>query len=100
MLQLYVLNVLSISDIYSKCFHLGIAKVDLNVAYVAMAMLYVSNVSLFHLFQTYVVIVSSGCCKSRSGLLYVAIATLQVYILNVLSISDVCCNGFSGCCKK
>jgi hypothetical protein len=33
---------------------------------------------MFHAFQMYVVYVSSGCCKSRSGVAYVAM-TIHVY---------------------
>jgi hypothetical protein len=63
-------------------FHLDVVKVDLDVAYVAMAVhifqMYVPNVStfldicckcifqMFQLFQTYVANVLSRCCKSIS----------------------------------
>jgi hypothetical protein len=73
-----------------QVFHMDVAKVDLDVAHVAMAMHiclkvvqnvssvsdYVASVlsrfanvcvSMFRLFQTYVAIVLSKCCKIRSG---------------------------------
>jgi hypothetical protein len=50
-------------------FHVDVIKVNRDVAHGAMTIhicfeVYVPNV--FHLFQTYVASVSSGCCKSRS----------------------------------
>jgi hypothetical protein len=49
--------------------HVEVAKVDQDVAYVAMAIhVYFKCMFLmFHLFQTYVANVTSRCCKSRSG---------------------------------
>jgi hypothetical protein len=49
-------------------FHVDVAKVDRDIAYVAMAIhICVKCMFLmFHLFQTYVASVSSACCKSRS----------------------------------
>jgi hypothetical protein len=48
-------------------FYIGVAKIDQDVAYVAMSIhvCFKCMFQLFHLFQTYVVSVSSGCCKSR-----------------------------------
>jgi hypothetical protein len=44
---------------------------------------------MFHVFQMYMAYVSSGCCKSRSGVLYVAMA--------IKYIATVCfkCFGYS-----
>jgi hypothetical protein len=49
-------------------FHLDIAKVDLDVAYVVMTIhaCFKRMFQVFHLFQMYVANVSSGCFKSRS----------------------------------
>ena len=48
----------------------------------------------------YVVYVSYGCCKSRSGVAYVAI-TIHVYckymFLNVSDVLNVCCKCFIWC---
>jgi hypothetical protein len=51
-----------------QVFHLNVAKVDLNVAYVAMTIYacFKQMFQVFHLFQTYVASVSFGCFKSRS----------------------------------
>jgi hypothetical protein len=66
---------------------------------------------MFHAFQMYVACVSFGCCKSRSGVTYVAMLymyvasvcfkyfnyfryTLQVYVPNVSVVSHVCCKCF------
>jgi hypothetical protein len=43
--QVYVQNVSSVSDVYCNCFHLDVAKVDLDVAYTCMLQAYVSSVS-------------------------------------------------------
>jgi len=53
MFQMYVPNLSSISDVCCKCFHLDVAKVDLDVAYKCMLQAYVSCVSG----------VSYVCCK-------------------------------------
>jgi hypothetical protein len=55
MLQEFDQNVSSVADVCVQVLYL-------DIAYVAMAMLqvYVTNISLF---QTYVAIVSSKCCK-------------------------------------
>jgi hypothetical protein len=45
MFQVYVANVLSVSDVCCKCFHLDVAKVDLDVAYTCTLEAYVSSVS-------------------------------------------------------
>jgi hypothetical protein len=49
-------------------FHLNVAKVDLDVAYVAMAIrAYLKcRFQVFHLFQMYVASISFGSFKSRS----------------------------------
>jgi len=48
-------------------FYIDVAKVDQDVAHVAMAIrvCFKCMFQMFHLFQTYVVSVSSGCCKCR-----------------------------------
>ena len=68
-----------VSSVCSKCFiyfrsilqvfHLGVAKVDLDVAFVAMATHVCCKCmfEIFNRFQKYVTIASSGCCKSILG---------------------------------
>jgi hypothetical protein len=48
---------------------MDVAKVNLDVAYVAMPIhsYFKRMFQVFHLFQTYIAKVSSGCFKSRSG---------------------------------
>ena len=43
---------------------------------------------MFHVFQMYVAYALSGCCKSRSGVAFVAmpIDVLQVCVLNVSAV--------------
>jgi hypothetical protein len=66
-----------------QVFHLDVANVDLDVAYVSngyTGVLSVSGVCKyfirmfqgFQLFRMYVTIVSFGCCKRRSGIAHVA----------------------------
>jgi hypothetical protein len=50
MFQVYVPNVLSVSDVCCKCFHLDVTKVDLNVAYICMLQVYVSSVSVLYIY--------------------------------------------------
>jgi hypothetical protein len=59
-----------------QVFHLDEVKVDLDVAYAAMAIhsCFKRMSQLFHLFQTYVASILSRCCKSRSGVAHVAMA--------------------------
>jgi hypothetical protein len=46
----YMFQMLSVSDVCFKCFHLDVTKVDLDVAYTYMLHAYVSSVLLqFHL---------------------------------------------------
>jgi hypothetical protein len=59
MFQVYVLNVLFVSDVCCKCFYLDITKIDLNVTYTCMLHAYFSSVSVFY---TSVASVSSRCC--------------------------------------
>jgi hypothetical protein len=56
--------------------HFDVLKVDLGVAYVAMTIpaCFKHTFQVFHLFQTYIANVSSGCFKSRSSLAHVAAA--------------------------
>jgi hypothetical protein len=52
---------------------------------------------VFQLFLTYVACVSSGSCKSRLGYCTCCngyICMFQVYIPNILAVSDVCCKCF------
>jgi hypothetical protein len=53
-------------DAVFQVFHLNVAKVDLDVAYVAMTIYARCKpmFQLFHVFQTFVLNVSSGCFKS------------------------------------
>jgi hypothetical protein len=79
MFQMYVVSVP-----YGCC-----KKVDLNVAYVAMAIHVCCEClfKMFHQLQTYVASVLSKyyiCCSGYTHM-------LQEYILNVSSVSDVCC---------
>ena len=52
-----------------QVFYIDVAKVDRDVAHVAMAIhvCFKCRFQIFHLFQMYVVSVSSGRCKGRSG---------------------------------
>ena len=52
-----------------QVFHLDVVKVDLDVAYVAMAIhaCFKHIFQVFHLFQTYVASVSSSCFKVDMG---------------------------------
>jgi hypothetical protein len=68
-----------------QVFHLDVIKVDLDVAYVAIAMFQVFQVfetcckcilQIFQLFRTYVANVSSRCCKSRSGIAHVPLSVI------------------------
>jgi hypothetical protein len=63
MFQAYVLNVSDFLRLILQVFHIDVAKVDLDVAYVAMTI-------YTHVFKS----------------------MFQVYVLNVLSILGVCCN--------
>jgi len=61
----------SVSDIFRllfQVFHLDVAKVDLDVAYVAMTKYacYKPMFLVFQLFQTYITNISSRCFKNRS----------------------------------
>jgi hypothetical protein len=73
-----------------QVFHLELAKVDLNIAYVAMA--------IHACAQEHVSSVSS-IFRRMLQVFYLDVhmlqmAMLQVYVLNVSSISGICCNGF------
>jgi hypothetical protein len=67
---------LHVANVSFKCFigtlqvfHVDVAKVDRDVAHVAMAIhvCFKYMLLMFHLFQAYVASVSSGYCKNRSG---------------------------------
>ena len=83
MLQAFVQNVSSVSDVCCKCFNLDIA--------------YVSHIccnSMFQLFQlchSYVAVSVFMLQMFYIDVAYVLTRTLQVYVLNVSSASDVCC---------
>jgi hypothetical protein len=67
-------------------FHLGVAKVDLDVTFVVIATHVCCKCmfEMFDLFQKYVTIASSRCCKSRSGCCICC--NDYVYVLNILSV--------------
>jgi hypothetical protein len=53
--------------------------------------------NMFHAFQIYVAYVSSGCCKIRSSVAYVAMTMhlcCKVYVSTVSAVSNVCCKCF------
>jgi hypothetical protein len=54
-------------------FHIDVAKVDQDVAHVAMAILicFKCRFQIFHLFQTYATNVSSGHCKVDLDAVYI-----------------------------
>jgi len=66
-----------------QVFSLDVAKVDLDVAYVAMTIHACFNrmFHVFYQFQTYVASVSSGCFKSRSGRAHVSYAATVLLLL-------------------
>jgi hypothetical protein len=71
-------------------FHIDVAKVDPDIAHVAVT-IHVCCKSLFkmfHLFETHVAIAISGCC------IYIAMTMLQARVLKCFVYSDVCCNCF------
>jgi hypothetical protein len=62
---------------------------------------------IFHVFQIYVAYISSGCCKSRSSIVYVAMVIhvcckcvfqmfqlFQTYVASVLFGYCICCSGY------
>jgi hypothetical protein len=63
-----------------QVFHLDVAKVDLDVAYVAMT-IHACFKRMFHLFQTYVANVSSGCFKNRFGRAHVSSDVVALLLL-------------------
>ena len=71
-------------------FHLDVAKVDPDVACVAMAIQVCCKYlfKIFHMFQTYVASVLSRCCICCSAHTHM----LQSYVVNVSSVSDVYCS--------
>ena len=82
MFQACVSNASDVFRLILQMFHLDIVKVDLDIAYVAMAIhtCFKTMFQVFHMF-------SDVCCKCF-------IWMLQVYVPNVLSVSDICCNCF------
>jgi hypothetical protein len=80
MLEAHVSHVLDVLEVCCKCFHTDIAKVDRDVAYVAMVVhvYYKSLSTMFHLF-------SDVCCKH----VYLDVAYVFTHMLQVLYL-DVC----------
>jgi hypothetical protein len=88
-------------------FYIGVAKIDRDIAHAAMTIhvCFKCMFQLFHLFQTHVANVSSGCGKSRSECsIYIHVASicfkcfrlLQTYVSSVSS--ECCiyfCNGYT-----
>jgi hypothetical protein len=59
--------------------YIDVAKVDQDVAHVIMAIhvCFKCLFQMFHLFQTYVASILSGCCKSTSGCcIYMHVASI------------------------
>ena len=79
MFQACVSNVSYVFRLMLQIFHLDVAKVDVDVAYVAMAIhaCFKTMFQVFHLF-------SDVYCKYF----------IWMYVPNVSSVSDVCCNCF------
>jgi hypothetical protein len=122
MLQPYVLSVSAVSEVRCKCLYIDVAKVDRDVAHVAIVihvcfkcfvwmlqksirMLYIHACckrmfQLFHVFHTYVANVLSGCyiCFAMPPTCFhVFFRCLQVfymYVTSVLPVLDVCCKCF------
>ena len=63
--QAHVSGVSSVIFCMLQVLYLDISKVDRDVAHVAMV--FQLYAQIFYLFYTYVAKISSGCCKSRSG---------------------------------
>ena len=71
--------------------YIDVAKVDRDVAHVVMAIhvYFRCMFHVFHLFQTYVASVLSGCCKSRSGCcIYMHVASICFQVFS--GVSYVC----------
>jgi len=64
-------------------FYLDVTKVDLNVAYVVITIhtCFKRIFQVFHLFQTYVTIVSFRCFKNKSGRAHVSSVATAVLLL-------------------
>jgi hypothetical protein len=84
-----------------QVFHLDIAKVDRDVAHVAMA-IHVCFKCIFQMFnlffQTFVASVSSGCCICFICMLQVFYWMLDMFVRvfkYFASVSDACCKCFS-----
>jgi hypothetical protein len=62
--------------------YIDVAKVDRDVVHVVMAIhvCFKLMFQMFHIFQTYVANVLSGCCKSRSGCcIHMHVVSILVY---------------------
>jgi hypothetical protein len=65
-------------------FYIGVATVDRDVAHFCNGVFKCMS-QMFHLFQTYVASVLSGCCKNRSGCcIYTHVAAYVSSLLVVL----------------
>jgi hypothetical protein len=71
-----------------QVFYIDVVKADRDVAHVAMVIhvCFKCRFQMFHLFQTYVESVSSGCCKNRFG--------CCIYMQAFQMFSYVCCSVF------
>jgi hypothetical protein len=84
MFQVFVLNVLAVSNVCCKCVYLYVAYVALDIHVCCKCMF-----QMLQLFQAYVVSVLSGCC-----ICYSAAHTymLQTYAIKVSFVLDICCS--------
>jgi hypothetical protein len=78
-------------------FYIDVAKVDRDVAHVAMAIhiCFKCMFQMFYPFQTYSASVSFGCCKTRSGFLYIYASVLGVFIRMLQVFYLDVCNGYT-----
>jgi hypothetical protein len=72
-----------------QVFHLDIAKVDLNVAYVVMT-IHACFKHMFQVFQMYVVNISSGCFKSRSKRAHASSVVVALLLLLGVPCGSLC----------
>jgi hypothetical protein len=80
-----------------QVFHLGVAKLYLDVAFITMAT-HVCCKCMFEMFDLFfrriLHLFNLGVAKVDLDVAYVVVAILQVYVPNVSSFLDVCCNCF------
>jgi hypothetical protein len=86
MLQVYILNVSNILEVCCKCFHMEVAKVDQDVAYIAI----VVHVCCKRLSQCFICFFRSTLQVCLSGCYICFTYMLQVFYLDVAYV----CNGF------